>query len=400
MHMKKKLKGFTLIELIMVMALFAIIMYSVLQLMDPVTKYFVRSSNFEGSTACYDNLKRAVEGNLKYADRVRAYWHYQPYRTTDDITPSNVLNESVADFYDKFFANRKGLDTAGYIYVLVLDNTALSASDLQSDIYPDTKTFNSVNKLGKTDGTGRKGQNSGRIILYRYWFNNYDTRFDTADEVIESVNIVNYTAPTTGWAPAGFTPEPGIQDWYVNRMMYSNYEYRFDLGLVEQAKDDEGNLLYEDEEKTIAKMVPIITETGKYGEFIPSDFTLTVTMTELRKNQEGPGLVREPNQSSGQISFSMKNVLDSATHYMNPRMDYKLTGDEDETDFEYTSESIPRYYTMFKKAPVTDVTKEPIDPDGTKNMYFDGGYFIFTQANTTFTNPTAIDNQKPVKLGS
>ena len=55
--MKQKLKAFTLVELVIVMGMFTIIMFSVLQLLDPVSKFFVRSSNFEYTTACVDNIK-------------------------------------------------------------------------------------------------------------------------------------------------------------------------------------------------------------------------------------------------------------------------------------------------------------------------------------------------------
>ena len=54
MKMKQRLKGFTLVELVIVMALFSLIMFSVLQLLIPVSRFFVRSGNFESATACMD----------------------------------------------------------------------------------------------------------------------------------------------------------------------------------------------------------------------------------------------------------------------------------------------------------------------------------------------------------
>ena len=104
--MMKKLKGFTLLELIIVMAIFSIIMYSAVQLLAPVSKFFVRSSNFENTTACMDNMRRCIEGNLKYADRVRAYNSFVPYTYNDatyqSITPTNDLLDNVKDFYIEF----------------------------------------------------------------------------------------------------------------------------------------------------------------------------------------------------------------------------------------------------------------------------------------------------------
>ena len=42
---QKQLKGFTLVELVVVMAIFSMIMFGAMQLMDPVSKIFQRTSN-------------------------------------------------------------------------------------------------------------------------------------------------------------------------------------------------------------------------------------------------------------------------------------------------------------------------------------------------------------------
>ena len=44
---QKQLKGFTLVELVVVMAIFSMIMFGAMQLMDPVSKIFQRTSNYE-----------------------------------------------------------------------------------------------------------------------------------------------------------------------------------------------------------------------------------------------------------------------------------------------------------------------------------------------------------------
>ena len=154
MKTKNSLKGFTLVELVIVMALFSLIMFSVLQLLTPVSKFFVRSANFETTTACLDNMKRAIEGNLKYADRVRCYVNFNPYEaphasiTEADYEPSADLMAHVQDFYDEFFGRRKSanaqdlagedglrqyIDCRGTIYVLVFDNGS-------PESYPSTST--------------------------------------------------------------------------------------------------------------------------------------------------------------------------------------------------------------------------------------------------------------------
>jgi len=363
---KKKLKGFTLVELIMVLALVSIIMYSVLQLMDPVSKYFVRSSNFEGSTACLDNIKRAIEGNLKYADRVWSYNQYKPYDDPDDPLPSDQLKNKVRDFYDYFFGGRKALDTAGYIYALVLDNTKLPDSALLSDTYSDTEKFNAA------------GKNSGRIILYKFWFNNYDSKYSSAEDVANSCEegYVTDGAPPT-WEPAGITPEPGMTDWYVNKKLYSNYEYRFDMGLMEPVLDEEtGEPVLDDEGNPKMKLI------GETAEFVPSNFVITISMTELRKNNEGQGLIRVPMTQTSSSSFSMKNVLDSSVGYTKTGIDEYLTlasgASEEDDDI---------VYKMVPKNRYTNMQTNPAKS-------FDGMYFIFTIPETTYTNPAGITHQK------
>lgn len=70
---KTKAKGFTLIELIVVVAIFSMILFGAMQLMDPVSKIFQRTSNYEASAATVDNVKRYIEGSLRYADFVDVY---------------------------------------------------------------------------------------------------------------------------------------------------------------------------------------------------------------------------------------------------------------------------------------------------------------------------------------
>jgi len=74
-HMKKKiLKGFTLIELIVVMAIFSLLMAGALALVDPVSKIHKNASDFEKTYAYVDNIQDYLQDSLKYAENV---WIYQ-----------------------------------------------------------------------------------------------------------------------------------------------------------------------------------------------------------------------------------------------------------------------------------------------------------------------------------
>ncbi len=358
--MKKTRKGFTLIELIIVLALFSIIMFSAVRMLDPVTKFYVRSSNFESTTACIDNMKRSIEGNLKYANRIRAYAFYKPYSDTVGYTDipnvSDDLSHHVQDFYETFFASRRAIDSAGYIYVLAFDNTAVSEATLRTNTYQTVSDFTSAHL------------NSGKMILYKFWFNNYDLNYDEGNEVVGSANQTGIPAKSAyPWLPVSSVDTDTI-DWYVNEKLYGNYDYRFDL------MDNKGTLMTEQEDMTV---------------FRPEDFNIAISMNELRVNKEADGLIRVPCTERAVSSFSMKNVLDASKAYSSAGLDFILTADnEGDPDFTYTEHTKDRF---------TNIEVNPLAAFDahTDTLYlpFDGFYFIYTLPETTYTNPTYLDKQ-------
>lgn len=341
----KKLKGFTLLELIIVMAIFSIIMYSAVQLLNPVSKFFVRSSNFENTTACTDNMRRCIEGNLKYADRVRAYNKYQPY-TGNPSTPSADLLLKVQSFYTQFFKDRRFIDSSGVINVLVFDNTVL-----QADI-------SGMNQISEYTGAEL---NRGKIILYRFEFDNYD-----GDD--ETTVINNMLTPTI---------------WCVNQKLYGNFDYTFTLNdpsvisesiisanadpFVTTGSDETTRMVYSGTDvngsDVYTPYVPVV--------FNPRDFNIGIAVQEIRR-VPGGGLERATPTTSIVASFSMKNVLNSSDGYKTAGVDYVPTlgyGDE-HGDHAYQvnpkraqGQMIPRYTGI----------DENIGTD-----LFDGFYFIFT----------------------
>ena len=66
----KKFKGFTLIELIIVMAIFTGIAVGAMAMIKPVMKLFNNTAELEKSSADADNIRRYIEDNLRYANRL------------------------------------------------------------------------------------------------------------------------------------------------------------------------------------------------------------------------------------------------------------------------------------------------------------------------------------------
>ncbi len=411
MKMKHRVKGFTLVELIIVMALFSLIMFSILQLLTPVSKFFVRSSNFENTTACVDNMKRAIEGNLKFANRVRCYVDYLPYTAEHssmdpgDYAPTATLQRHVQNFYDEFFGRNKSseavntlgaagetalrqyTDCRGTIYVMVFDNrppTSYSSASLIN--------FN------------ENAENTGKIVLYEFPFDN------TGDTPVE------FNA-----ASASYTVHP----WYVNQKMYGNFDYQFILNA-----DDTFDPTHLTEDP--APETPETPETPEApAEFQPGNFAITLRMYEVRKagtetvapdyTMLGTALARNVIPKRESVTFSMKNVLDRGTdeehNYSASATEFKIFRDLAHPGyvkgreggfqefFQDNAYAIPKYYNAFINGEDYSTARYP-EPytgypfgegfqsiaaaddhfagslDGVENVR--GFYFIYTLPETTF----------------
>jgi len=263
--MKTKQKGFTLVEMVIVLALFSVVMFSVAQLLTPVTKFYVRTSNYETSTACNDNIKRAIEGNLKYADRVRVYQNFDP---------NTNLDTHVQSFWSEFFEDRQFLDCQGTIYAMVFDNEAPHVS------------FNSALNRWVVDTAYTNLEefmdaqiNSGKITLYQYSFDN--TTLDVAGRT--------------------------ETEWYVNQKMYGNYNYQFALGSNTDMIGSSTSFDPADCTITVRSYEVSRGHDQTTDPSLPANY-LVVSTTGMEES----------------ASFSMKNVLDPAHNYTQPLDDFKL----------------------------------------------------------------------------
>lgn len=356
----KKLKGFTLLELIIVMAIFSLIMYSAVQLLDPVSKFVVRSTNYENTTACMDNMRRCIEGNLKYADRVRAYAGYTPYN--DSYEPSNDLKAHVKKFYNEFFKDRYGIGTQGTINVLIFDNKVRC------------ENLSTVDSL---EAYRNAQYNQGEIVMMSY---NFDNTIDqmSGDEFGKAVD--NGAVTINGNVFFSCTP------WYVNQKLYGNFDYEFSLNAVNDDVVHANTDQILGSTNTIYTAPPLsVKRTDALGNdvtdinglpvldalfFNPNDFNISIITREISRSNGR--LVRGNPTSATVASFSMKNVLNASDGYRTSSMDYntkQILGHDVRNDFHdgekiaYGAEAIPRYAQMDTN-PVSDP--------------YNGFYFIFT----------------------
>ena len=114
--MKKKLKGFTLVELIIVVAIFGIIMAAVLSILNPISNVYKSTADNEHMRASCDNVRLYVEDNLKYADKLKIC-----YNATQGNASSSA-NVMINGFIDGSGNHLVGTSD-NPIYIMEIDNT-------------------------------------------------------------------------------------------------------------------------------------------------------------------------------------------------------------------------------------------------------------------------------------
>lgn len=171
---KKKFSGFTLLELIIVMAIFTGIAVGALAMIRPAMQLFSKTSSQEGAGANIDNISRYLQENLRYADRVNIYngWDcssvddflnkkftgilpsYDKDDTSKIITKKYVdakpleffrkyyyADSQAPDFFDDKNVNIMEIDTNGMItiYTYSLSGDFKSTSKINDEFYQDYK---------------------------------------------------------------------------------------------------------------------------------------------------------------------------------------------------------------------------------------------------------------------
>ena len=125
MKAKKSLKGFTLVELIIVMAIFGIIMVGTMSIINPVNKIIKKASLEEANAAAVDNMKRYFEGSLRYADCIDVF---NGSMIDLDGNPVTSEQQAVENFITYHYNNRTDPGTddplTGKVRVLKIDNAA------------------------------------------------------------------------------------------------------------------------------------------------------------------------------------------------------------------------------------------------------------------------------------
>lgn len=260
MKLRKKVKGFTLMELIVVMAIFSIVMFSALSLMTPTGKIMNTTYSMEQKASTLLNAKDYLEQTFHYAEYIQ-------------ISDSNLNNQAdlerfVHEHYaGKIHQNESGdmEYSSGLVHVMCIDNT-----------------------------------NHGKISTWTYNFQAGDQRGD--------IDPSNDDPSTVNMTPVGY------EEWAVNRANYTDNWYRFALGIYELNETISSGMLVPN-----TNVMKATTEGG-LGGFGRSNFAISVVSYPVdNARNQAKGITQEesgryPQANVSVAATTLPNIVDNREH--------------------------------------------------------------------------------------
>lgn len=118
----KKFKGFTLIELIIVMAIMTILMAGLMQMMKPIRATYVDSTYYEAQRNTQSGMIQYITESVRYATNLGVY---------------NEQSSSIGDMDDAIdqFKASTGVTDESKINIITIDNTKAYTYNNKSNLY-------------------------------------------------------------------------------------------------------------------------------------------------------------------------------------------------------------------------------------------------------------------------
>lgn len=316
---KKKFSGFTLIEMIIVVATFAIIMICVLSFLDPVKKVYRNTYNEADSQAISENMRRYIGDQIQYADRMVLY--------TNMFMDDTTIQDQVDDFRDFFYFNPgtgipKGETTS------VTKERIYPYSGFEDEIFV-LHITNPDPSVDLNSAATKKSVTTeyGKITLSRYI-----KGIKQADERVWSENTDYYTT------------------------------YAFDISVQTAVKDSSDNYKFVDIDETAAAD----PKDPKITKIKPNNLAMGIKM--YRKNRikgDFSNVTFEDTHTNRTITFKLKNLVSKANTLTDEVIEFKNT--------KFTDEERRRFRWF-------DNTKPNVDGTVSTASKSKDIYFIFTKA--------------------
>lgn len=172
--MNKIKKGFTLLELIIVMAIFSILMVGVMALIKPVSNMFKNTAISEKTYSYANNIQQYLQTKLEYAEDVYVGTSSNMGLTSDGVANNEKIAQLVEDFRFKHF-----------------EETVLTHDQGNTLEYINGKIH--VVRLVNKDGTDSHGNDvkKGQITHRVYDFNSKSDAKIADDTVVDEVAELN-----------------------------------------------------------------------------------------------------------------------------------------------------------------------------------------------------------------
>lgn len=181
-NVKKAMKkGFTLVELVVVMAIFSILLVGVMSLVTPVSKIFKNTALSEKTYSYTNNIQLYVQSKLEYADNL---WVY-----TSDILGSGsaVTDSDIASKAEEFRQT--------YYDHLATAESDSAVHPTEGNVYV-MRLINNPSAYSGTPGSTQRGQ----IVLYTFDFkSNQVIPTSSSGNPTEQLNNVYFNASDSAY---------------------------------------------------------------------------------------------------------------------------------------------------------------------------------------------------------
>ena len=140
----KKIKGFTLIELIIVMAIFGILMAAIMRMFTPIRETYVDSTLYENQRTTQNGIITYITESVRFSTDMGIY-------NTGGVTSAQTAVDKFADNYINYYSITDTTKTAN-VKALIQENVDLIVIDNNATTYGNQSCYGRLIRR-KTDGT-------------------------------------------------------------------------------------------------------------------------------------------------------------------------------------------------------------------------------------------------------
>lgn len=195
--MKRNVKGFTLIELIVVLAIFGLILVGAMNLLPPVRKVMTYTEVHEEGNAVVDSITQYLEGSLSSAEYLDVY-NTMPASDADRVA---LVQGYAQTYYDGVLRGGSGTEDAainyasGRIHVMTIDNA--NGGKISEYVY----SCDFGDNANKVAGICNISELSGSEAVNKVAYQNYthEIRLGTYDETtwLDPSSYVSFASAVT-----------------------------------------------------------------------------------------------------------------------------------------------------------------------------------------------------------